>query len=287
MNRESKEQGGPAATAGPAERGNGPPEAELWSRGGDEPEIDLKEYIRLVWAKRWIILITAAVVVVLAMTWGLSRVEIFRTSATISIDVRTPEIIRRQFIFGPSSWEQERYLIEQERILISFDLATRVAERIGLVAVPDSSAEGPSENRLLSMLKIETVPGAGMMNLSMKGSDPEQIAEWLNIYIDEYIRYSIDDTLRRTQQIYEVIRSRLEPLHDQLKESENTLSSFKGRRDSLLAGDQDKNVISEQVNLLTTDFAKARLNASVSKPKFTPCSSYAPKAINSTVPRIS
>ncbi len=248
----------PAESVVAAENGGRPYEAERWSQDFDEPEINLNEYIHLLWAKRWLILLTTVVVVVTAVAWAFTREEVFSASTTISIDVRTPEIMRRQLIFGPSSWEQERYLLEQERILISFDLATRVAERVGILNPPEDPEEMPSEGVLLGMLRVESEAGVGILNLSMKGSNPEQITEWLNIYVDEYIRYGIEDTLRRTQQVYEVIQSRLQPLHDQLKQSENTLTSFKERRDSLLAGDQDKNVISEQVNMLTTDFAEAR-----------------------------
>jgi capsular exopolysaccharide synthesis family protein len=235
------------------------PAASTWVDNDEEPELDFKEYLWLLWARRWIILAVTAIVTLTTWAWTHSRPVKYRTSTTISIDARSPQIIRQsQFLIGPNPWEQAVYIREQERILRSYDLAQRAVVKIGLDAITGDGSESSAVAMLLGMLDVMPLAETTLVTLSMTGSDPDRIAEWLNLYIDEYIAFNIDDSLKQTNQIYEVITEELEPLREQLTESEERLMSFKKRQGSLLSADQDKNVISEQVNKLTTELAEAK-----------------------------
>jgi capsular exopolysaccharide synthesis family protein len=233
--------------------------AGAWVGGEEELELDLKEYLWLLWARRWIILAVTAIVTLTSWAWTHSRPVRYRSTTTISIDARSPQIIRQsQFLIGPNPWEQAVYIREQERILRSYDLAKRAVAKIGLDAFPGDGSEGLAVSMLLGMLDVTPVADTTLVTLSMTGSDPDHIAEWLNLYIDEYITFNIEDSLQQTNQIYTVITDELEPLRQQLVESEERLMSFKKRQGSLLSADQDKNVISEQVNKLTSELAEAK-----------------------------
>ncbi len=233
-----------------------------WAEGSFEPEIDLREYLRLLWTGRWTILAVMAVVVALGLGWALTRPKIYETTCTISIDSHPPQIIKNQINLSPSWWELERYINEQERVIRSRTLAQRVVDRLGLESSPDLRESGDPAGMLLSMIDVKPLKArdvsSNVMDLTMRGRDPERITEWLNVYVQEYIAFNIEDNLKRMRQIYEVIQSKLEPLRQQLSESEQELTRFKERQDSLLFADQDKNVITEQVNTLTTEYARTK-----------------------------
>ena len=241
---------GPEGPAGP------------WQEAAFEPEIDVREYLRLLWNGRWIVLAVTAVVVALGLGWALTRPKIYETTCTISIDSHPPQIIKNQINLSPSWWELERYVSEQERVIRSRTLAQRVVDRLGLDSHPALRESGDPAGMLLSMIDVKPLKASdvssNVLDLSMRGKDPEQITEWLNVYVQEYIAFNIEDNLKRMRQIYEVIQSKLEPLRRQLSESEQQLTRFKERQDSLLFADQDKNVITEQVNTLTTEYARTK-----------------------------
>ncbi len=241
---------GPEGPAGP------------WQEAAFEPEIDVREYLRLLWNGRWIVLAVTAVVVALGLGWALTRPKIYETTCTISIDSHPPQIIKNQINLSPSWWELERYVSEQERVIRSRTLAQRVVDRLGLDSHPALRESGDPAGMLLSMIDVKPLKASdvssNVLDLSMRGKDPEQITEWLNVYVQEYIAFNIEDNLKRMRQIYEVIQSKLEPLRRQLSQSEQRLTRFKERQDSLLFADQDKNVITEQVNTLTTEYARTK-----------------------------
>jgi capsular exopolysaccharide synthesis family protein len=236
-----------------------PVAAGTWVDSNEEPELDFKEYLWLLWARRWIILTVTTIVTISSWAWTHSRPVTYRTTTTISIDARSPQIIRQsQFLIGPNPWEQAVYIREQERILKSYDLAQRAVAKIGLDAFPGNSSEHSAVGMLLGILDVNPIADTTLVTVSMSGSDPDSIAEWLNLYIEEYKDYNIEDSLHQTSQVYKVITDELEPLRQQLIESEQRLMSFKKQQGSLLSADQDKNIISEQVNKLTSELAEAK-----------------------------
>jgi capsular exopolysaccharide synthesis family protein len=100
--------------------------------------------------------------------------------------------------------------------------------------------------------------GTFVVEVSMTGRQQDAIAEWLNIYIEEYKAANIEDSLERTREVYTVIQNRLDPLRSKVEESEQQLMAFREREDAVLLADQDRNVITEQVNTLTTEYAEAK-----------------------------
>ncbi len=227
-----------------------------------EPEIDIREYLRIFWSGRWIILAVTAAAVALGLGWAMTRPKIYEATCTISIDSHPPQIIKNQINLSPTWWELERYINEQERVIRSRTLAQRVVERLGLESNPEFRDISDPAGMLLSRIKVEPLKAgdvsSNVLDISIRGRDPERITEWLNVYVHEYIAFNIEDNLKRMRQIYEVIQSKLEPLRQQLGESERKLTRFKERQDSLFFADQDKNVITEQVSTLTSEYAKTK-----------------------------
>ncbi len=223
----------------------------------DSSEFHLAEILNLVWTHRWAALAMFLSTVVLTVAWVATQPRLYRSTARIAIETATPQIIQGQFNTGPSYWEMERYVSEQIYVLTSRRIAGKVAERLGMVGEQQAAGFDPSDDAA-GMLVVSPVTDTSVLNVSMVGSDPERITEWLTLYVQVYIETHISDNVDRTREVYEVISSRLDPLRDKLDESERQLMEFKERQDGLLFADQDKNVISEQINTLTTEYAQTK-----------------------------
>jgi len=232
------------------------PTFEFIHDGDVNSEIRVMDYLRLLWAKRWGIFGISAAVLVLTLAWALTRPKLYKATAEIGVGERSPHIIKNQVSFGPNYWELERYVEEQVRVLETRRLAHRVVEKLGLKGqdLPEADPAGA----LLAMITPERVEETSIISLSLVSRDPVKAAEWLNVFIDQYIALNIEDNLQRTQKVYDVIQSKLDPLRRQLEQSEKSLVTFREKKGSLLFSDQDKNVISEQINMLTTEYAKAK-----------------------------
>lgn len=220
-------------------------------------EIQIMEYLRLIWGKKWIILAFSLACLVLSLSWALTRPKLYKATTEISVGERAPQIIKNQLSFGPNYWELERYVEEQVKVLQTKRLAHRVIDRLGLAGQPGFGGPDPA-GVLVSMIEAERVKETSIISLNLVSRDPVHSAEWLNVFVDEYIKMNIEDNLQRTQKVFDVIQSKLDPLRKQLADSEQSLVSFREKKGSLLFSDQDKNVITEQINMLTTEYAKAK-----------------------------
>jgi capsular exopolysaccharide synthesis family protein len=209
------------------------------------------DYLNLIWARRWVVIVVTVLSVLGGAASALTRPKLYRSFSEISVGERSAKIVRNQLDLGPSWWELERYVDEQVRVLSSRNLAKRAVERL---AIGDSI----TPEALRSAISVERLGDTSMIRLIMVSQDPEQAADWLNRYVQEYIKGNIDDNLVRARQVFEVIQERLEPLRGDLARSERELMEFKERENAILFADQDKNVITEQVNTLTTEYAQAK-----------------------------
>jgi capsular exopolysaccharide synthesis family protein len=234
-----------------------PPDEAAWSapEGQDrEPEFNIQEYLYLVWVKRWLVLAVLLLTMVVGLATSMTSTKLYRATTLISVE-RQPRIIEDRLDLSPNYWAIERYVDEQVRVLTTRRLAKLAAARIGQPA--DTGSEiGPGV--FLGALKAKRVEDTNLVEVSLVSPSPERAAEWLNLYVEEFISMTIEDNLGRTQKVYEIIEGRLKPLRDQLVASEQEMMTFRERDDALLFADQDKNVITEQVNTLTSEYATAK-----------------------------
>ncbi len=218
-----------------------------------EPEVNFMEYVLLVWQHRWTVVAVVLLATTIAAVRAFSRPKMYRSVAKISLEVG-PQVSQSNFDNWMNFWQLDRYVRDQIEILSTWQLASRAAARLGLAVGGDDAAV----HGLLANLEAKQVEQTDIIEISMVGLDPVTTAEWLNVYIEEFIAANIENSLGRTRQVYEVIQSRLEPLRRKVHESEGALLEFREREDALLFAEQDKNVITEQVNTLTTQYAQAK-----------------------------
>ena len=239
-----------------------PPAPPPWSsyaagwEGDSEPEIDLMEYVRLVWARKWLVVGVLLSVVVFATAWSMTRPKLYRATTKITLQP-PPQLSNNQFDLAMNWWQMDRIIADQVQILKTRALAQRVVDRLGLASHP-AFIGGDATGAILGSISAEPIEGTFVVEVSMTGRDPAAISEWLNIYIEEYTAANIEDSIERTRRVYDVIQSRLDPLRVKVSESEQQLMRFREREDAVLLADQDKNVITEQVTTLTTEYAQAK-----------------------------
>jgi len=241
----------------------GPAPATPWNPYGaaawteeSEPEIDIMDYVRLIWSRKWLVLGVLVATVVLASAWAMTRPKMYRATTKITL-TPPPQLSNNQFDLAMNWWQMDRIIADQVEILKTRELAERVVNRLGLDSHP-TFLGGNAAGALLGSLDPNPIQDTFVVEISLVGREQDAIAEWLNIYVEEYIAANIEDSLERTHQVYEVIQSRLDPLRVKVEESEQVLMDFSEREDAVLLADQDKNVITEQVNTLTTAYAETK-----------------------------
>lgn len=217
--------------------------------------VSLLGYAHKLWLHRWKIVLVALAGTLLAGGWSATRPKLYRASSKISMQ-SGPRLSNSQFDQGFSYWESERYIKSQIEVLRSRKLGVRVARVLGLDKGDDSlEATGQA---LAGSIQVAPIEGTNVLVLSLVSTAPDRAAEWLNVYIQEYVKTNIEDSLEQTRQVYEVIQSRLDPLREEVTNSEQALLKFREREDTLFFAEQEKSVITQQVDKLTSEYADTK-----------------------------
>ena len=96
-----------------------------------EPEFSLREYWRIVHARRWSIVLAAGLAMAVAAAYNYVQVPTYRAVATLQIDREQPNIAQLDDRLA-EPLEQPDYIETQYKVLQSRNLAKRVIARLGL-----------------------------------------------------------------------------------------------------------------------------------------------------------
>jgi len=221
-----------------------------------EPEIDIMEYARLLWAKKWLIVAVLVSTVVFASAWSMTRTKMYRATTKLTLQP-APQMSQNQFDMMMSWWQMDRFIADQIEVLQTRQLAQRLVDRLGIQSLPEF-AESDAAGAVLSMIEAEPIKESFVIEVSMVSADPERASEWLNLYVEEFMASNIEASLDRSKKVYEVIQERMAPLKEQVVEAEAALMTYRERDDAVLFADGDQNVISEQLSTLTTEYAQTK-----------------------------
>jgi len=227
----------------------------------DESEqlvLKFREYLSIAWKGKYYLILFMLLTGLAAFVLSKFQTPIYEAKATVSIDVRPPEIVRSQIYTGPNWFEINYYISEQVRVLTSRRLAERVVESLHLdTQGPFAGANDPAA-AFARGVDIDHEEESNILNISLRGKDPEQVTLWVNQLVEKYSEINILDSIDKSKKIREVIQNQLDPLREQLSKSEANLTLFKEEKNYYWA-DEDKNVISEQINKLNEEYATAKV----------------------------
>ena len=221
-----------------------------------EPEIDIMEYARLLWAKKWLIVAVLVATVVFGTAWSMTRTKMYRATTKLILQP-APQMSQNQFDMMMSWWQMDRFIADQIEVLKTRKLAQKLVDKLGLDSLPEFQGGDPV-SMVLGMVSAEPVEESFVIEVSMVSHDPERASEWLNLYIEEFMAANITASLDRSKQVYDVIQDRMAPLQQQVIVAEANLMQYRERDDAVLFADEDQNVISEQLSTLTTEYAQAK-----------------------------
>lgn len=207
----------------------------------DEPEIDLKQYARLIWRERKLIGIVAMVAGLLAATWALSLPAIYRAEATLSPVQQSKgdgiaglmgqlgdlAALVETYVGSPKDRTAESIATLKSRILTRNFINERSLKPILFADRWDvdaktwrAGARVPSDAEAVerfdkSVRQVHLDRRTGLVVLAVEWTDPEQAAQWANALVQEV------NNRRRNEAINEA-RTSIEYLQRQLAKN-NTI----------------------------------------------------------------
>ncbi|MEM1414428.1 MAG: polysaccharide biosynthesis tyrosine autokinase [Myxococcota bacterium] len=238
--------------------------------------------LRVVLARKWLILVVTAVVSTLVTLWTLERPKIYEATTVLEFDPNPPTPLGRdvQDVGDPIGgyWTAREFFKTQYRVIASRGVAQRVGERLGLHEDPDfwdvDGADEEFEPRSLRRtaralqrrLKVAPEKETRLVRLHVRDRSPERARAIADAFADAYVEKTLEDRMGSTVNALEWLGEQLDQLRSEVERSELALHEFKEEHNVLSVSMEDRqNLVASEIesfSLALTDAQKRRIEMS-------------------------
>lgn len=225
---------------------------------------DLRDYLRVLWKRRWTIVAALIVTVSSAQIFTSLQVPVFQASATIMIEPETPKIVNIQEVVGIGNLED--YYSTQYKLIQSRPIIEGAIGQLKLnKRLPDVGGVDPYL-ALFSSLSVEPVKNTRLVLVKYEDPDPTLAADVANAIAGEYVTYNLGLKQQAAKEAVTWLNEQLVSLRTQAQQSSKVLQAYQAQAD--LLGLQEQRQITQQKMIdLNRDYQTAQTQRGATEAK--------------------
>lgn len=256
-----------------ASRSPWPAQGQLYddAYGQETGASQLRELLATLWGYKWFILAVFAVVVAASAVYTYTLPQQYQTSSLVLIKPDDPTVMATRTgsrLMGDRSIANQLFVLRQ-----SDELASRVAERM-MADYPEGEEAGPpvmyagegekreriSEQQLARRLTGRISASSGgeeidAIRLATTSTNPQEAALIVNLFSEEYIEYSREQSRQSVQASFDFLERQSETLEEEIAEAEQRVVDFM-REEEAVALDQETSSTVSRITSLETERAQ-------------------------------
>jgi len=190
-------------------------------------EVHLRDYWKIVWQSRWTIMAVFFLVVGATAVRTFLQVPLYQATATVEVEAKGRRLaagtdVSQMGAAGGGWFAEEKYHNTQIEIIKSRDVANRVFETLDLRSHPDFEEVTDPVGILSKMVLVTPRRDTGLIEVSIRGSDPNEITRRVNAVANAYVTRNIEkakgnmrESLDAISQQFEILRSRVGELEQE------------------------------------------------------------------------
>ncbi len=251
-----------------------------------EEEIDLKDYLRIIIKRRWLIATILIVLTSIVAIYSFMAEPIYKATAQVLIEKENPKVVDVEEVLGVNTTGRDYYQTQYE-IPKSRSLALRVIKALdlehnkefipkppGVIGSIISWFKGIFSKKLpsgpqskyeklidtyLSRLKIEPIRNSRLVKVSFEAKDPTLAAKVANAHARFYIESSIERKFDASKKAVRFLKKRIKEVRKKLEEAEIALQRYR-EKEGLASVDfeERQSIILKSLDELNSALNKAK-----------------------------
>jgi len=227
----------------------------------------LRDYYVILRERLWIALPVALLVSLSVGYYKAQETPLYSSVATMQFERPERVVISEQVV--DTAVRSDIDLNTYIQILTSGRLRTMVAQSL----TPDEirilqrpylkelapGASPPPVGQLLGSMAPQSIRNSFLINISVTNRDPEGAALLANRYVEQFMRYLLENVGGKNEDAVVYLRSRAEELRRESEAAEGRLQDYR-RKHNLVSLDNSINIISERLRAINATLTKARLD---------------------------
>jgi len=220
-------------------------ESEQRNINNDLVEIDLREYLYLLWRKKWIIIILVILALVASYIFSKQMTKIYSTSTMIMINKSgsSENIFDEQFsinIEDKNEVERYMYILESRKIL------NNVIKKCNLTNEDD---ELISTNSLKNMVAIRRKGETDLLEITVNYSDPVMAKNIVENIVDEFKKEIKDINRANLNSASQFVDEQIVDIKSSLADLEEKILKYKKENDIIDPQQQSRNQLNQLSSL--------------------------------------
>ncbi len=247
----------PAKLTGPSLHGN---DSQVIERRS------LRDYYIILRERLWIALPVALLVALSVGYWQAQEIPLYSSAATMQFERPERVVLNEQVV--DTSVRSDIDLNTYIQILNSGRLRTMIAQSL----TPDEikilqrpylkdlapGATPPSVSGLLGSMSTGNIRNSFLLSITVINRDPEGAALLANRYVEQFMRYLMENVGGKNEFAVDYLRGRAEELRKESETAEGRLQDYR-RKHQLVSLDNSINIVSERLRAINASRTTARL----------------------------
>jgi capsular exopolysaccharide synthesis family protein len=222
--------------------------------------------VKLIWRGRWTVLAFLLAAVTLSVVLTLLKTPVYKATATVEIQPVARRLMRGEDMSGLGAqgygWSaEERYFNTQLEIVSSRAVARQVVDRLHLDQDPRFAGGDDPVAALASRVQVRPRKNTGIIEVSLNGTDPEAITDWVNTLAHVYVERNVAEATKEVERVIGQIREQMEVLRDDV-EAKREESLAAAEEEGIFVPEGQQNLLEAELRQLIEEHNKARLEVS-------------------------
>ena len=230
-------------------------------------EAHLRDYWRVVWQARWTVAAIFIVVLGLTAVWTFLQPKIYRATAVVEIQPQANRVAAGRDVSGLGvagyGWfAEEKYHNTQVEVIHSRKVADESFKILRLESHPDfagldhEAAVEAFRARILAIPRRDT----GLIEISISGTRPEEIANWVNTVAKVYERHNLDRAKATVGNAIATLEEQLREFQKEVTQAET--ERFEALRMSQISSDEQGKIIQDKLTAYNQALTQAQIELS-------------------------
>ena len=227
--------------------------------------MNLKHYLRIVWARKWLVLAVVFLVAAGGITYTLLQPKQYTAETSLIVEVRVDPALGA---LAPAL-AAPGYIATQVEILKSERVASRVVKMLGVERSPaavqqwrdETKAKIPLDRYFANVLQrgltVDPTQGSNVLNISFSAPDPIFAQAAANAFAQAYMDVSVELRIAPARQSAAFLDEQTKVLRAALEQAQAKLSKFQQEK-GIVVSDERMDQENARYNALVTQLAAAQ-----------------------------
>src|SRR5580698_9705605 len=265
-----------------------------------EDRVSIVHLWRVLQKRRWLILATVIVVVVLVTVVSFILPKRYDASSQVLLDLEGEEDLGLDQVVMPIGIDLDTKLQTQIRIVQSDTIANSVIRQLGLQNNPafvgkqaalsrhdfdslDLQTRAGLTNGLHKYLTVQLVPKTEIMEIHFRSRDPKLAADVANAVASTYIEHNFQTKYQATLQTSEWLTKQLDDVKKNAESAQENVIAYQ-QKTGLYGTDESHNIVIDRLELLNKALSEAEGDRIVKEAKYRIAMTENPELISNIAP---